>query len=313
MDFRTEIEIPQGAFPIDHKSKGLLMGSCFADSIGAKMLGAGFRVTVNPFGALYNPRSVADSIGILASGRKFNDTDMVDDGELWHSFAFHGSFSSPSREASLGRINKALTEGARVLGESDYVILTVGTSWIYKLASSGEVVANCHKRPAKEFIRSRMSVQEIVDLFTPLLEGVLAGKQVLLTVSPIRHLKDGFVGNQISKSTLVVSAHELSERYSNVSYFPSYEIMMDDLRDYRFYDRDMIHPSAQAVDYIWEKFSHAYFSDETLSIASQAEEINKALAHRPFNPNTHKHKAFVEATMRKKEALQKEHPYIYFE
>ena len=310
MKLRTEIDIPHGKFAISHKQSGLLVGSCFANNIGLRMQCSGFNVNVNPFGVLYNPHSVANSLSMLADRKKMNREDLLFNNELWYSYLFHGSFSGTDPQTVLSAMNDSLTKGSEAFRKADYIIITLGTSWVYTLLKSGEIVSNCHKTPAREFKRNKMSCNEIIDTLSPLLTGVLANKQVIFTVSPIRHLKDGLEGNQLSKATLLVAVHELKNRHDNVSYFPAYEIMMDDLRDYRFYERDMVHPTDVAVDYIWDRFSETYFTKDTMQLIERVENIRKALNHRPVNPDTLQYRTFVNETRKKIDQLKSEHPEI---
>jgi hypothetical protein len=242
---------------ISYRSKITMLGSCFTDNIGRMLADYGFDVLVNPFGTLYNPISIKQSIRTLLSDKLFTEEDCVMMGagaDLICSFSHHTSFARRSREEFLENANRQLQEARRHFLDSDKVIITLGTSWCYTYMSSGKVVSNCLKRPATEFIRERLDIETIKNAILDIMEQCdktsgCKKKEFIFTVSPIRHFRDGAHGNQISKSALLIAIDE-----SPVDYFPAYEIMMDELRDYRFYAEDMCHPSEQAVNYIGERF-----------------------------------------------------------
>ena len=289
MLFRTEIEALRPGFGIDYRNRVLAVGSCFAENMASKLRIARFRVESNPFGVMFNPVSVAGCLDRLISGELFTADDLSQAGGLWISYAHHGSFSSPSAEETLERVNRAVGVGSQALREADRLIVTLGTAWVYE--RQGRVVANCHKAPAGEFTRRRLSVDEVAEALSGVF-GRLPGREIILTVSPVRHIKDGLAENSISKATLIMAAHRLSAENPAVHYFPSYEIMVDDLRDYRFYNRDMVHPSLMAVDYIWEKFCTATMNPATRLLVAEMEQIAAAVAHRPINPCSEGHAAF---------------------
>ena len=301
MKFRTEIETSPLGVQIGYENRILTLGSCFAVHIAEKLAGAKFRVTANPSGILFNPLSIAAAIRSYASPAAVTREELGYDGEVWYHFGFHGDFSAPTAEEALGRMNAARQAGAEALRTSDRVLLTFGTAWVYE--REGEVVANCHRRPAAEFSRRRLSVGEIVGTFAELIEGPLAGKQIILTVSPVRHIGDTLAGNAVSKAALRLAAEELKQRFNCVEYFPAYEIVTDDLRDYRFYADDLVHPAPQAVAYIWEKFTAAALSDRARNLLPEAEAITAAAAHRPRNPQGEAHRAFCRRQLERIAAL----------
>ena len=301
MKFRTEIEISPLGVQIGYDSRVLTLGSCFAAHIARKFAAAKFRVTENPSGILFNPLSIAAAIRSYASPAAVTRDELGFDGDVWYHFGFHGDFSAPTAEEALARMNAARRAGAEALRTADRVILTFGTAWVYE--RDGEVVANCHRRPAAEFSRRRLSVEEIVKTFAELIEGPLAGKQIILTVSPVRHLNDGLAGNSVSKATLRLAAEELTQRFKRAAYFPAYEIVTDDLRDYRFYADDLVHPAPQAIAYVWEKFTAAVLSDRAQSLLPEAEAIVAAAAHRPRNPQGEAHRAFCRRQLERIAAL----------
>lgn len=310
--FRTTIEHPRFNLKIEHSQRVLFIGSCFADNMAQRMLKAKFNTLCNPFGVVYNPASVANMLEILEQKRIFTESDLTPskDGSMWSSFSFHGSFSDEDPYRMLRKMNDAVMVGADSLIRSDVVVITFGTAWTYQLSDTEQVVANCHKFPASIFNRKLLSVQEIVESYEKIINGSLRDKEIILTVSPIRHLKDGLTENTISKATLHLAIKELMSRHENISYFPSYEIMIDDLRDYRFFADDMVHPSTLAIDYIWDIFKNSLFSDHTISLISEAEKIADAINHRPFNPDSIAHRKFKESVLSRIVKFQDENPNV---
>lgn len=313
--FRTEFEIPKSKFEINYISKSIFIGSCFAENIGAKLKQFKFQVDINPFGVLYNPESVANGIKILLEERKFTETDLKYYNDLWYSFYHHGKFSDPDKKASLERINKQIEISSTSLKTAKSLFLTFGTAWIYRLKETQMVVSNCHKLPANLFERELLTIDKIVTLYKDLIDELNKYNQdlkIILTVSPVRHLKDDAQENQVSKSTLILAVNELVNQYDHVEYFPSYEIMMDDLRDYRFYNEDMVHPNKVAIDYIWDKFANNYFSEETKNVLKEVDKILKAKSHRPLNPESDAHQQFLIKYVHKIEELKRGFPTIDF-
>lgn len=290
MKFRTEIETAPLGVQIGYENRVLALGSCFAAHIARKLAGAKFRVTENPSGILFNPLSIAAAIRSYADPAPVTRGELGFDGEVWYHFGFHGDFSAPTAEEALGRMNAARQAGADALRTADRVVLTFGTAWVYEHA--GEAVANCHRRPAAEFARRRLSVEEIAETFAELIEGPLAGKQIILTVSPVRHIGDSLAGNAVSKATLRLAAEQLTERFKCTAYFPAYEILTDDLRDYRFYADDLTHPSPQAVAYVWERFCEALLTPDARALLPRIAEITAAARHRPLHPASEAYRAF---------------------
>ena len=287
MEFRTRVEIAPFDSRIDHTKSGLSVGSCFADNIAAKLARAKFRIAANPFGVMFNPVSIADTLLRLERRTPVTRDDLAAVGDLWCNFAFHGSFSHTDPEQALEAMNTALEDGGRALQAADYVIITFGTAWVYALADDpGRVVANCHKFPADMFVRRRLTVNEITARYDDLFEGPLKCKHVIFTVSPVRHIKDGFAENTLSKAVLIEAVHELVGRHANADYFPAFEIVNDELRDYRFYANDMVHPSAMAVEYIWERFGKTVLTERARDAAAAAEKVAAAMEHRALRPET---------------------------
>lgn len=257
----TQVEVPRLPFTLDFVSGIVSLGSCFADEIGDRLREGDFRIEQNPFGTLYNPASIAAALHRIIDDREIDASDLVQHEELWHSWHHHGSFSRPTKEECLKVCNSRINQAHRALKEATLLIVTFGTAWVFEHDDS--VVANCHKLPPQEFVRRRMTVEEIVALWSPLLQKLSTFNPqltTLFTVSPIRHMADGAHGNQLSKATLLLAVDELlSSLTSHLSpcYFPAYEIVLDELRDYRFYGPDMTHPTPLAVDVVWERFQSA--------------------------------------------------------
>ena len=301
MKFRTEIEIAPLARRIGYRDRLLSLGSCFAERIAGRMAAAKFRIITNPTGVLFNPFSVAGTLEQLLDPAPVRREELHHDGALWFHYDFHGSFSGPEADRVLAGMQAARRAGAEALATADWLLLTFGTARVYE--HEGRVVANCHRQPAADFVRRQLTAAEVVERCAALFEGPLAAKQIVLTVSPVRHLGDGLSGNALSKAVLRVAAAELEARCPNVHYFPSFEILTDDLRDYRFYGDDLVHPSEQAVDYIWEKFAAAALDDEAQRLLPEVEAIRAAALHRPRYPHGAAHADFCRRMLARIEAL----------
>ena len=294
--FRTEIDVPGNRRKIDYNTFSLFIGSCFVENIGSNLMDFKFPVTINPFGVLYTPVSIYNSLSILLEKRLFTEKDLFNKNGLWHSFSHHSSFSHPDKEFCLQTINNRIEEASVQLKKSDFLFITFGTARIYQLKETGETVSNNHKLPHNKFDRRLLSVGEIVstyDILIKELHNVNFNLQIVFTLSPVRHWKDGATGNLISKSTLILAISRLIDSFGNVSYFPAYELIMDDLRDYRFYDDDMIHINKQGIDYIWKKFSNSFISPATLPVMKEITAIRQGLEHRPFNPESPEYHLFL--------------------
>ncbi|MDH6354758.1 hypothetical protein M2132_001089 [Dysgonomonas sp. PH5-45] len=316
MNFRTEIEISKSPVTISHQTSVLLLGSCFVESIGNRLLANKFDVCVNPFGIQYNPLSIYNTLELALSGKIFDDKDIFLSQGLYHSFTHHGDFSHKDKSECLDKINDSCKILNEKLKTADVMFITFGTSYAYTEKKSGGVVANCHKLPANMFTRKRLSVYDIVDSWTKLivlLRNINPQIQIIFTVSPIRHWRDGMHDNQLSKATLLLAVDSLREQIKNVYYFPSYELLLDDLRDYRFYAEDMVHPNDMAVQYIWEKFRDAYFGPDTKQVVDEWQKILKAVNHRPFNEDTCEHQQFLRQTLLRIDGFVKKYPYFHCE
>lgn len=318
MQFTTKISIPKSDHQIDYNSKILSLGSCFAVNIGDKFDYFKFQNTTNPFGILFHPLAIEKLIDFAVSQKNFTPEDLFFHNERWHCFDAHSDLSNPNKDELLQNLNEILKSTYQQIAESTHIIITYGTSWVYRNIETNKIVANCHKVPQKQFVKELLSVETIkksIKTTLDLIQKINPNVTIILTISPVRHLKDGFVENQLSKAYLISALHQvLQTEYCkiNTEYFPSYEIMMDELRDYRFYAEDMIHPSQIAIDYIWERFSETNISIETHPIMVEVSTIQKGLAHRPFNINSESHQQFLSKLQDKIVKLQKQFTQIQF-
>lgn len=315
MDFRTKTNIVSWSHRLSHTDKLLVMGSCFAEHIGGRLERMKFRTIVNPYGVLYNPLSIVEGLMRLMECRFFTKEDLHEfpDGG-WNTWLHHSRYSHPDKQAVLTAINENLRSASRQLLEGNMLIVTLGTAWVYRLLDTGEVVGNCHKMPDRCFVRQRLQVQEIVDAFSAIfhrISGFNPQLRVLFTVSPVRHLKDGLHGSQLSKSTLLLAVDALCEKFpERCFYFPAYEIVMDELRDYRFYAEDMAHPSQIAVDYVWQCFVEHCVDGVAQQFMQQWEKVVRALEHRPFHPQSNQYQQFIRQNMSKILELKEKYPYL---
>lgn len=314
--FRTVFPAQRAPFALTHADQLLLSGSCFTEHIGARLASGKFTTLVNPNGIVYNPVSIARSLASTAGVNAGAEEAIFKHNGLWHSWEHHGAFSKPGEQETLDGIRKARQETADYLQKTNYILLTLGTADVFTLRETGRVVANCHKAPASWFAQRRLSVAETVHALREVLTFIktrLPEMQVILTVSPVRHLRGGFVENQRSKAVLVLACAELCEQFDFIHYFPAYELLLDDLRDYRFYAADMIHPNEQAIDYIWQYFSEMYFTAETRALLEQIGKVITAARHRPFHPDTEEHRAFAKAQLEQIAQLERRGLLINFE
>ncbi|MBR7166420.1 MAG: GSCFA domain-containing protein [Bacteroidaceae bacterium] len=319
MRFTTEVTLPHDIPEISHATRMLLMGSCFAQNIGRRLADAKFCVDVNPFGILYNPLSIGEALRRIISGRLFDEgsPEVFMHNGLWHSCLHHGDFSRADKAELLSAVNVRLQKAHEAVKHPDMLMLTFGTAYVYRSTADGRVVGNCHKLPQSNFIRTLLTVDDIVcemSQVIELLQSLSPSVKVLFSVSPIRHLRDGAHDNQVSKATLLLATEELCRRFPhNCSYFPSYEIVLDELRDYRFYAEDMLHPSEVAQEYLWERFSSCCFSPATRRVCDEVQQLKRALEHRPFDPSSAQYRSFLSKILLKIAELQKKYPYFEFE
>lgn len=316
MNLQTKIPLSkQSNNLIDYNSKLLLIGSCFVENIGKKLGYFKFQNVVNPFGILFHPKAIETFITNAINEKEYSEKDIFFHDERWHCFEAHSKLSNPSKDVLLEELNKQTRSTTHQLSTATHVVITLGTSWVYRFIEEDKIIANCHKVPQKQFLKELLSVNEVVNSLQAilvLLKQVNPKVSVIFTVSPIRHIKDGFVENNLSKSHLISGIHQVINERENTYYFPSYEIMMDELRDYRFYAKDMIHPSETAINYIWEKFQQVWLASEASTTMDEVDKIQKRLLHKPFNPNSKSHQQFLQDLEEKKSMLQLQFPYIQF-
>ncbi|MCU0351606.1 MAG: GSCFA domain-containing protein [Flavobacterium sp.] len=357
MQFTTKIPVQKSRFPIDYDSKILLLGSCFAENIGKKFEYFKFQSTTNPFGIIFNAVSLEKLIRRAVENKKFTEKDIFYHNELWHCYEVHSELSSPDKEDFLSKLNTVLAAINQQISSLTHCIITLGTSWVYRNIESNEIVANCHKVPQKQFTKELLSIsqtEEILQNMVSLIHSVNPNCNFIFTVSPVRHIKDGFVENTLSKAHLITAIHSvLNQKFSTslqlttqiqqrtidsiqtpithhpspitdnpspitdnsspIIYFPAFEIMMDELRDYRFYAEDMLHPNAIAIAYIWEQFVGSTCTEETKSIMNEIDTIQKSLAHKPFHVDTESHQKFLVKLHQKIKEFKQLHPNIDFE
>lgn len=302
MKLQTKVEIPDFQTQITHANKLMFIGSCFTENIGNKLVENLFKADINPFGVLYNPISVKNSLEILLQNKKFLPSDLEKHNKLWFSYYHHSSFSDTDKNACLNKINSRIEASAKFIQNTDLLFVTFGTAWVYKLKSNEQTVSNCHKIPAQEFERELLSIEKITENYNILI-SLLTKKnpkiKIFFTVSPVRHLKDGAIENQRSKSVLLLSIAEIVKKHKNCHYFPSYEIVMDEMRDYRFYDKDLTHLNELGTEYVWQKFSETFFSAKTLEKMNKANKLITNLNHKPRNPNSKDYLEFRKKNLEK--------------
>ena len=316
MKLTTHVEVPASLPRMQQGQRLVMMGSCFATAMGQRLQQAKFDVELNPYGVLYNPASISAALRRLSEGRLYGEEELFFHAGCWHSPMHHSDFSATTVEEALQHINARMRQAAEAISHMDVLLVTWGTAWVYRNLSDGKVVGNCHKLPERMFERTRLDIGEVVDDYTQLLEQLFHARprlQVIFTVSPIRHLRDGLHDNQLSKATLLLAIDRLCRLFPRqVSYFPAYELLMDELRDYRFYAADMAHPSEVAEAYVWECFSQHCLTPEALQLMHSCEEIGKALAHKPLHPESDEYKRFLEQIVLKIERLTEKYPYLDF-
>lgn len=314
MEFRTTVKTGENRGWLHHSDSVVLLGSCFSDNIGGKLSAALFNTTVNPMGTLYNPMSIARGVDRLIDCTPVAGQDLFMQGGVWNSYDFHSRHSLPDKQATIDRMNQRIEQGHQALKAAHLLTVTLGTAMVYRLKSTGEVVANCHKVPQHEFERKMATVSDMakeLDNMLTKLHAFNPDLRIILTVSPIRHIADGLDVNSLSKASLRVAIHEAMTRHIEYcDYFPAYEIMLDDLRDYRFYSYDMVHPNDVAVEYIWQAFQATYLDDRSALAVARCERIHKRLQHRPMSANRETVDRFNADTASVVRNLIKEYPYL---
>lgn len=314
MELQTKVPLDKAGDGISYDSRIFLMGSCFAEHIGAKLEYYQFQNYGNPLGIFFHPKAIETFLERMVEGKQFQADEVFEHDQQWHSFEAHSRLSRGSREKLLTELNNSLTQAREFLGSATHVFLTLGTAWAYKHKRSDQWVANCHKVPQKQFTKVLWEAGELEACIGKILDMVRLinpSAQVVFTVSPVRHLKDGFLENQRSKAHLITAVHRLVQS-GRAAYFPAYELMMDELRDYRFYKADLVHPNALAIDYIWEKFRKAWMTVASERVMEEVAAVRKGLAHRPFNPESENHQKFLESLHGRINGLQSKYPHMDF-
>lgn len=313
MDFRLTFPIPPLPQKINYSHKILLAGSCFAENIGALLHQYAFHAITNPNGIAYNPHSIATMLQRLMQGNAYTEDDLFFYNELWSSWQHHGSFSHTDKQQCLSAINTNFEAAKQYLKQGNWLIITLGSAYLYKLLSNGLAVANCHKYPNKQFDKILLQPAQIVEEWQHLIQQLRKYNpqlNIVLTVSPVRYVRDGLVNNTLSKAILLQAVHALCSTFEHVNYFPAYELVMDDLRDYRFFTDDLVHPNAQAIQYVWEKMVETAFDAETRQLYQQVKQLYTEKQHRPFNTDTEAYKKFLAAHNTKLKQLKEKHPHI---
>ena len=321
MKFHFEFDIKKPAKLIQHAQKLLLIGSCFTENIGEKLYKHKFSILQNPNGILFNPVSVAEAITGYINNRQLSQADIFEHNETWHSWQHHSRFSGITPQECLQKINDSTAAAHAYVKHADHLMITLGSAWVYALTEqaantmSGQVAANNHKAPANWFHRRLLGVEETLAVLDTMLQQLLRFNpqlHIMFTISPVRHLREGVIENNRSKAVLIQAVHQLAEQYAQLYYFPAYELVIDDLRDYRFYAEDLVHPNYQATQYVWEKLVASCMSDDARALMKEIAEINLAYQHKPFNPSTERHRHFLASYYAKTKALAGKYGYIDF-
>lgn len=313
--FRTLVPISPSKVSMKHEEDIVLIGSCFSEHIATKLIAHKFRVTQNPYGILYHPLAISNALKEIMSNKTYQKEDLIYHNELWQSWNHHSDFSGLNEADVLSGVNASIKAAHNNLKTAKQLIITFGTSWGYRLKSTGKLVANCHKFPNKEFDKELISVDTIVKEYSQLIEQIYQFNpsiSIHFTISPVRHLRDGFRENQWSKSVLQLAVQQMQQQFSKVDYFPSYELVIDDLRDYRFCNEDMVHPNKVAIDYVWSKFSEVYFTSATMALNKQISKLVASSRHRPFQPTSNAHQEFIASTLEAIEQLNEQHSFLDF-
>lgn len=308
----TPVSILKSETEITHPQPITLIGSCFSQHIGEKLNHHLFKTNPNCFGTVFNPISIVNNLTRLINQQLYTEADFYNfEGEKIVNFNTQFSSFDTEINSALKIENEALTKEIEYFKNIDILIITFGTAWVYEFNKSKKIVANCHKIPNTNFSKRLLSIEEIIIAYQPILEQ-LKHLNIIFTVSPVRHSKDGLHKNNLSKSSLHLAINKLTEQFENCSYFPAYEIVIDELRDYRFYNDDLIHPTDLAVNYVWEKFSDCYFTEDTQQLNTKIAKIQTALNHKPFNPKSEEYQKFVANTQKQITTLKQKHSFLDF-
>ncbi len=322
MKFHFEFDIKRSPYSVRHGQRSLLIGSCFTESIGEKLRKHKFATLENPNGILFNPVSVAEAIKMYITDLRVTTADIFEHNETWNSWKHHSRFSGVTANECIDKINQSTENAHNYLKQADHLLVTLGSAWVYTLTANaaggkeGSVAANNHKAPADWFAKRLLSVPETEALLSSMLDDLFRFNpdcRVIFTISPVRHLREGVVENNRSKALLIQAVHALVEKYPHLYYFPAYELVIDDLRDYRFYAEDLVHPNYQATQYVWEKFTEACMSEDTRLLMKDIADINLAYQHKPFNPLTKQHQQFLASYLSKTKALKEKYSFLDLE
>ena len=309
MNFRTELPLSKSPFSISHQDNILLVGSCFTENIGHKIQTAKFNATINPLGIAFNPISLHQHLSLTT--KKIKELKVQEKEGIFFHPDFHSEFNTTKKESYIQKVEQQIEKQVEQLKNSSTIFITYGTAWVYETVSDKRLVNNCHKLPSKDFTKKLLSTEKIVSSFNSCLRSLMkkfnTNFNFVFTLSPVRHLKDGFRENQLSKATLLLAIESICEQNKNCTYFPAYEIMMDDLRGYRFYKEDMVHPNEQAVEYIWKKFKSCYFDTKTLDLIQEIEKAQRSLSHKAFHEKSEGHQQFLKQLLKQFQQLSKAH------
>ncbi|HGY54775.1 MAG TPA: GSCFA domain protein [Caldithrix abyssi] len=311
--FRTEIPLPEYPFRLEHSYKFVTLGSCFATNIADRLRSYRFSVLDNPFGVLYNPASILQSLQLLQSNQQVTKEDLIYYDEEWHSFDHHSDFSRSNAEECLQAVNSGLDKSRIYFKDAEVLMITYGTAYVYKHIRRGRIVSNCHRVPAAEFEHFRLDFADIVEMIRDsirIARNLNPAVKIIFSISPVRYLKEGFAENQLSKALLILAVYKAIEREEHCVYFPAYEIMMDDLRDYRFYEGNLTHPNTMAIDYIWHIFSRSLLSEDCLNMMEQVKQVVQAYSHKPRNLQSKKYHQFIRKSLQFAESLKKQYTYL---
>jgi hypothetical protein len=319
MKFRYEFDIKKLPWPITHRHKLFLLGSCFTENMGEKLKRYKFTSLENPHGILFNPVSVTEAISDYIDNRTYKEEELFLLNETWHSWKHHSRFSGYTPKEALDKINASISNAHKYLQYADYAFITLGSAWVYTLTGNadngveGSVAANNHKAPANWFHRRLLSADEVKATLNNMIQKLISFNndiKIIFTISPVRHLREGVVENNRSKAVLIQAVHDLVDSNNALYYFPAYELVIDDLRDYRYYSEDLVHPNYFATQYVWEKFIQSCTDEKTRTLMDEIEVINSAYHHKPFNPHTDQHKTFLGSMRERIKKLMEQHPYL---
>lgn len=313
MNFHLNLQIPEFAQKIKYADKLLLIGSCFAENIGERLEHYKFNTNINPNGVLFNPASIAVALRRIINNKKTEENELFFANEVWNSWEYHSRFSNTDKATCLSDINTSISTSSEFIKQGDWLFITFGSAFVYKHNSNGMLVGNCHKAPQKEFTKQLLTVAEIVNDYTLLIQQLKAKNsklKIVFTVSPVRYIRDGVVENNLSKARLIEAVHELVQQNIDSFYFPAYELVIDDLRDYRFYKSDLVHPNEQAIEYVFEKLIKTAFEEDTKVLFEKIKDIITAKDHLPFNTNTNAYKQFQKTYLKRCKQIQQEHTFL---